>query len=808
MATNVSGEKIGEIFAEIKLKLDKIDSDFKDLEKRGLKAANKLEDQFSRAKVSVNTKLMEKSFADVEKMQAKLRAKLEQKLSMNADMTSINRTKSALDTINSSLSGLKRNQEDVVNQASKWGMIATGINQSVQAVKDFVMQMKQLVGQSVNSAAELNVLRENFTGSAEDLDLFKKATAGTVSEAKLIELSNQSSALGLSLQQQAIFFSLAEDAADKFGGGVEAGMEGVIRASEGSARAIGELGIQKKAFEERTKELAKAEGDSIQNLDAETQKRIRLRAIIELSGITLDDVKKKTKDEKDLIEAAGVSFEEAKIKLGNFILGGLTPLLKSFDESNSGIKNLITGILSLGGIIIGAIPIVVQLYSAKKIFASASLMSASAVAVETKAVIDNTVAKTANLGLMARFAGALGTIGLTALGIGAVGAVVLSLSENIKGLDVKKAEDMAKALDQLAKDRSSAKALGFDGEVGTSSNKIQSGSINSGSLIRTSQLNNRGSGLITPHLWAHEIKEVVERWTIAGKTVQQVRDRIDELTKTQNNLVVGSSSWVNNLKEIARLSKALSLPNTYGKSVDTLTLGGYKPNFAVSGSFKNPTEKKGNYAPDLKLGTGAEIMEDWVRQSEVAGAAMDGFINGVSQGLDVLKIKVAENANFMAQAFVGFANAAMQAIEQIIAKWAVLNLISAIGGYGGINLFSMLGLAKGHSGGSFVGTSSGVMKMAGGGSFMVPFGYPNDSFPLMVETGGRVTVTPAGANNFNDQAIVNKLDRVVNSIHALSKITLQNREVISNFYLDSKLLATSVTQNQNDSTRGNVKVNP
>jgi hypothetical protein len=47
-----------------------------------------------------------------------------------------------------------------------------------------------------------------------------------------------------------------------------------------------------------------------------------------------------------------------------------------------------------------------------------------------------------------------------------------------------------------------------------------------------------------------------------------------------------------------------------------------------------------------------------------------------------------------------------------------------------------------HEGGTFEGTSSGVKKMGIGGSFIVPPGFNNDSFPLMVESGEGVTVTP------------------------------------------------------------------
>lgn len=69
---------------------------------------------------------------------------------------------------------------------------------------------------------------------------------------------------------------------------------------------------------------------------------------------------------------------------------------------------------------------------------------------------------------------------------------------------------------------------------------------------------------------------------------------------------------------------------------------------------------------------------------------------------------------------------------------------------GGIGIFgSVLGFIAPllHSGGTMVATPGGLVKapgFAGGTDFMVPAGYPRDSFPMMVESGERVRVTPAG----------------------------------------------------------------
>jgi hypothetical protein len=46
---------------------------------------------------------------------------------------------------------------------------------------------------------------------------------------------------------------------------------------------------------------------------------------------------------------------------------------------------------------------------------------------------------------------------------------------------------------------------------------------------------------------------------------------------------------------------------------------------------------------------------------------------------------------------------------------------------------------------------------AGGGSFVVPSGYPNDSYPMRVQSGERVSVTPAGASSSDNSDILQEL---------------------------------------------------
>ncbi|MCX6168315.1 MAG: hypothetical protein NTX65_03180 [Ignavibacteriales bacterium] len=174
---------------------------------------------------------------------------------------------------------------------------------------------------AVIASARLGVLRDNFKGTTQDIELFQRATAGTVTEANLLKLSNQATDLGLTMKEQAILMSLAEDAADKYGGGVEENFQRVLKASEGGTKGLKDLGIQKAIYDEIVKSYLNDYGvKNLNQLDAETQKWLQVEAMIKATGVTLDDVAKKLPDAADKIEAIGVKWDKFKNKSGEVLL--------------------------------------------------------------------------------------------------------------------------------------------------------------------------------------------------------------------------------------------------------------------------------------------------------------------------------------------------------------------------------------------------------------------------------------------------------------------------------------------------------
>lgn len=240
---------------------------------------------------------------------------------------------------------LRKSAKSTTETFKDWATITTGLNQGLQLARDVIGQ----IGGSVMKGAKLDVLRANFQGTTEDIELFRKATSQTVTEANLIKLSNQATDLGISLKDQALLFNLADDAADKYGTSVEEGFSQVVLATEGNIRGLKALGIQKAAYEQTVQDMARVHGDEITKLDAETQKQIRLQAVLKLTGVSIDDVKNKVQDNADKLEAMEVKIDEAETAMGSWISDTIVPFIDSTGTAG-------TSVLAIGSAATTIIP--------------------------------------------------------------------------------------------------------------------------------------------------------------------------------------------------------------------------------------------------------------------------------------------------------------------------------------------------------------------------------------------------------------------------------------------------------------------
>lgn len=129
-----------------------------------------------------------------------------------------------------------------------------------------------------------------------------------------------------------------------------------------------------------------------------------------------------------------------------------------------------------------------------------------------------------------------------------------------------------------------------------------------------------------------------------------------------------------------------------------------------------------------------------------------------------------QSNNILEKGFVNLANFAIAEIERILAKKAALAILGFL--FPGAGQAAALAA----SGGTFQNGRK-VASFAGGGAFTVPPGFPNDSFPMLVQSGERVRVTPtarAGDEARALGAIVARLESLeVNTVLAMRKYRAQ-----------------------------------
>jgi hypothetical protein len=157
---------------------------------------------------------------------------------------------------------------------------------------------------------------------------------------------------------------------------------------------------------------------------------------------------------------------------------------------------------------------------------------------------------------------------------------------------------------------------------------------------------------------------------------------------------------------------------------------------------------------------------DWRKNNELMADATNSAINSITgEWGNALTSMISQGQSFAEATTHTWTNMANQIIAsllrigtQYLMLLAVKELFSgATGGFGGF-LIKALG---GATGGEFSVAGDGIKRMASGGSFVVPSGFTNDTFPLLVSSGERVNVTSRNqmrAEQLDMTKIVRRLD--------------------------------------------------
>ena len=173
----------------------------------------------------------------------------------------------------------------------------------------------------------------------------------------------------------------------------------------------------------------------------------------------------------------------------------------------------------------------------------------------------------------------------------------------------------------------------------------------------------------------------------------------------------------------------------------------------------------------------ADFSEDWNDFIESVNTELDedeiivspeidltGF-NNMKAEMKRAKLWASQTSDFFYEAFGGNFDNIEKSFVNMLKRMAADFMSSLVfrmlfsGATGGIGMFAKGGLFGGifHEGGTIINAGGQPVKASTGLDMIVPQGYPNDSFPIMVESGERVTVTSANQTSNDFKEIITEL---------------------------------------------------
>lgn len=166
---------------------------------------------------------------------------------------------------------------------------------------------------------------------------------------------------------------------------------------------------------------------------------------------------------------------------------------------------------------------------------------------------------------------------------------------------------------------------------------------------------------------------------------------------------------------------------------------------------------------DNSMFTTEAIMLDWLDKNALIKESIDSMAAFTDGFFNQIRVQGEWANSMLEQGFASMADAFIAQVKRMAAEWLWFQILRGV--FSVATGGAAAAVPVGHSGGSFIGTSSGVKKMAGGGSFIVPPGFPNDSYPLLVESGERVTVNPASQTGMESRLLrsIDKKLAILNS---------------------------------------------
>jgi len=249
----------------------------------------------------------------------------------------------------------KMSGQQLLEMGENLTTLVAGITVAISKVVDFAKEIGAMALKGAEVAEmrkyfdEMNGGIENASGKFEGL---KQASNFKLSDEEILRFSNRMDDLGYSTVETTQLMDLAERKSDELGITIqESAMKFTTFIETGRSRGLYSIGVSFSDVSAKIKEMTGLTSTQLKAMDASDQQTIRKNAVLALYGKSLDEISSKEKTTEATLVSIGVAFENAKIKVGEFVSGGIAKLAEIFGLTSEKMATIIT----ITGLVIGSI---------------------------------------------------------------------------------------------------------------------------------------------------------------------------------------------------------------------------------------------------------------------------------------------------------------------------------------------------------------------------------------------------------------------------------------------------------------------
>ena len=184
---------------------------------------------------------------------------------------------------------------------------------------------------TIKVGADFKVLHDSFQGTAEQLEEMRKASAGNLNDATLIEYANSMRLLGQNTDTTTKLLDIAERIGDEVGVTFDKANDALKTfIITGAGRGLVDLAINEATVEEEMTKLSGKTSEQISLLSEMEQQQLRANAVLSLFGDSMKNIRTKAPGLEDIMQSLSVQYDNFKHYVGLAVVEN-TNFLKSLD---------------------------------------------------------------------------------------------------------------------------------------------------------------------------------------------------------------------------------------------------------------------------------------------------------------------------------------------------------------------------------------------------------------------------------------------------------------------------------------------